>query len=150
MKSIQIDITVSVPVDGIWKAWTQEDRITKWFSPEANIEAREGGPFELFFDPSNHDHECTKGCIFTHVEPNKKLGFTWRGPNQFEDLMNHPDSLTTVLVSFDEEDTVTRVHVEHNGWGDGELWEKAREWHKKAWKGVLSNLKRTLETDKEK
>ncbi len=148
MKAIQIDVSVSVPVGETWKAWTQTDRITKWFSPEAKIEARVGGSFELFFDPSNHDHECTKNCVFTQVEPNKRLGFTWRGPDKFSKLMNHPDSLTSVVVIFDEKDSGTGLHVEHSGWGDGEIWEKAREWHQRAWEGVLSSLKSTLESEK--
>ena len=146
MKTIRIEVSISVQVDRVWRAWTQSERITEWFAPAANIEARPGGPFELFFDPSDRSHECTKGCTFTLVEPHKQLGFSWKGPDQFAGLMNNPDSLTSVLVTFDDEGENTRVVVEHSGWGEGELWEKAQEWHQKAWEEVLGHLQSILES----
>ena len=146
MEPIQIEITVNAPRDTIWRAWTESDQIATWFSPDASVEARPGGKFELYFGPSNHDHECTKGCVFTLVEQLKNLGFTWKGPDQFADLMNEPIPSTSVLVSFFQEDGFTRVVVEHSGWGQGKEWEEARVWHEKAWLDVLGRLKSALES----
>ncbi len=120
MKTIRIEVSISAPPDLVWWAWTKPDRITVWFAPEAIIEARPGGPFELFFDLSDHEHQCTKGCVFTLVEPKKRLGFTWKGPDEFADLMNNPTSITSVLVTLYDENGTTRVVVEHRGWGEGE------------------------------
>lgn len=146
MQAIQIETTVRAPQDIVWKAWTESDQVATWFSPDAIIEAQPGGRFELFFDPSNHDHQCTKGCVFTLVEQKKRLGFTWKGPDQFADLMNDPTPSTSVRVSFFREDDITRVVVEHSGWGQGEEWEEARTWHERAWLDVLGRLKSTLES----
>ncbi len=145
MKTIRIEVSISVPIDIVWEAWTKTERITPWFAPEAHVEARIGGPFELFFDPSNHERQCTKGCVFTLLKPKKHLGFTWKGPDQFQRLMNSPTSLTSVLVAFHDEKEATRIVVEHGGWGEGKEWRKAREWHKTAWTQVLRNLRSVLE-----
>ena len=143
---VRVEVTMAAPRNLVWWAWTKPDRITVWFAPEARLDARPGGPFELFFDPSDHDHQCTKGCIFTLVEPYQRFGFTWKGPDQFATLMNNPNSLTSVLVTLYDEDRGTRVVVEHSGWGEGEEWAQARAWHQTAWEQVLGSLKSALES----
>jgi len=148
IKPIRVEVSISVPPDLVWRAWTQSERITAWFAPEAIVEARCGGPFELFFDPSDHEHQCTKGCVFTLVEPMRCLGFTWRGPDQFAGLMNDPSSLTSVTVNFSDEDRTSRVVIEHRGWGEGKDWARAWAWHQKAWETVLGRLKSALESGK--
>ena len=149
MEPIRIEAAIPARIDRVWSAWTRPDRITSWFAPEARLEARVGGAFELFFDPADHEHQCTKGCAFTTFEPKKRLGFTWRGPDRFERLMNNSASLTSVLVTFSNEDGITRVLVEHHGWGTGAEWEKARAWHQKAWEEVLGSLSCFLESKAE-
>nr|WP_028986977.1 SRPBCC domain-containing protein [Thermicanus aegyptius] len=144
--TLTAEITIAAPVNLVWWAWTRSDRITTWFAPKAMIEAKPGGSFELYFDPSNPDSMSTKGCVFTSVEPMRKLGFTWKGPDDFADVMNEDDSLTRVDVTFSEQNGSTYVVVEHKGWGEGELWEKARSWHEMAWTGVLDSLKKALES----
>ena len=146
MEPLKGEAVVNSSLDIAWRAWTRSTRITRWFAPEAVIEACPGGSFELYFDPSDHDHQCTKGCVFTLVEPKKRLAFTWKGPDQFADLMNDPASLTSVLVSFHRVEGSIEVVVEHTGWGEGEDWIQAREWHQRAWKDVLGRLKSTLES----
>jgi uncharacterized protein YndB with AHSA1/START domain len=147
-KVVRVEVTIAAPLDWVWWAWTRPERITAWFAAEANIEARPGGSFELFFDPKDHDHQCTKGCNFTLVDPMKRLGFTWKGPDEFANVMNDPASLTSATVTLEEENGKTRVVVEHGGWGKGEEWEKARSWHEMAWGQVLGSLKSALESGK--
>ncbi len=146
METIIIDISISAPLDLVWLAWVESNRIITWFAPEANVEPRIGGVFELFFDPSNHEHQSTKGCVFTSIDYRKKLVFTWKGPSQFEKLMNDPSSLTSVEVIFTETNHITHLKVKHRGWGDGKDWTKAQKWHLKAWEEVLNALKSTLES----
>jgi uncharacterized protein YndB with AHSA1/START domain len=143
---VRAEVTIAAPRDLVWWAWTESDRVAAWFAPEARLDARPGGAFELFFDPSDHDHQCTKGCVFTLVEPRKRLAFTWKGPNEFAALMNDQDSLTSVLATLYDQDGGTRVAVEHSGWGEGEEWAQARTWHQTAWEQVLGSLKAALES----
>lgn len=146
VKTIQSEGIIAAERDLVWLAWTENDRITKWFAPAATIDAQEGGAFELFFVPSNREIMNTKGCTFLQVEPKKRLSFTWKGPDDFADLMNREDSLTQVTVTFEERDDQTSVVVQHSGWGEGEDWDKAYAWHQMAWKQVLGSLQAAFET----
>ncbi|MCW4048388.1 MAG: SRPBCC domain-containing protein [Candidatus Bathyarchaeota archaeon] len=145
MKSLVLDISLKASIDKVWSYWTEVDKITEWFSPEANIEARVGGPYELFFDPENHEHMSTIGCVVTHLTPMSLLGFTWKDPDEFACLMNKPDKLTQVKVEFTKEGETTQIKVTHSGWRDDDEWKKAHDWHKRAWEGVLASLTETLE-----
>jgi hypothetical protein len=58
----------------------------------------------------------TKGCKITKLTNEKELHFTWKGPDQFETLMNKENELTNVHVSFITiDDDTTKVIVNHIG-----------------------------------
>ena len=63
------------------------------------------------------------------------------GPDQYAELMNEPTPSTHVKVEFRERNGVTKLSLEHMGWGECEQWSEAREWHRRAWEGVLAQLK---------
>ncbi|WP_370873474.1 SRPBCC family protein [Peribacillus cavernae] len=122
------------------------DRVSEWFAPEAVVEPKEGGPFELYFEPGNTTGMNTKGCKITKLVDEKELQFTWKGPDQFADIMNMDNELTIVKVSFEEVDhETTKVIVEHTGFKSDENWSDAFKWHQMAWSGVLDSLKSVLE-----
>jgi len=139
--SLKFKIKVNAPLVDVWNAWTDTDTIIEWFSPEANIEPRLEGAYELFFDTENHYRMSTIGCTIIEFKPREHLSFSWKGPDQYAGLMNERDVMTHVRVKFWEENGATHVYVEHLGWGEGVGWAEARAWHKRAWDGVLSNLK---------
>jgi phenylpropionate dioxygenase-like ring-hydroxylating dioxygenase large terminal subunit len=88
----------------------------------------------------------TKGCKIIKLVNEKELGFTWKGPDQFESIMNSENELTSVHVRFVAIDTKSaKVIVEHTGFKDDDNWKEAFEWHQMAWAGVLSSLKSALE-----
>ena len=62
---MKFKLTLNAPIETVWHTWIDSKDITNWFSPEAYIEPRMGGSYELYFDPSNHDHQSTKGCKIT-------------------------------------------------------------------------------------
>jgi uncharacterized protein YndB with AHSA1/START domain len=144
MEPLRFEIGLDSPLEETWRAWTDAGAITRWFSPEAHIVARPGGAYELFFDPEDHGHMSTKGCTVTELEPMGRLSFSWKGPDQFAGLMNEPVPLTRVRVIFRGENVGTRLSLEHSGWGEGDDWAEAREWHRRAWEGVIGQLKSLL------
>ena len=137
---MELNKRVDSPIGKVWEAWTDTGIITRWFSPHANIQPELGGGYELFFDPEDHSHMSTIGCVITKIEAPSSLHFQWKGPDQFDDIMNHPEPQTRVEVSFSEEAGKTGVTVRHLGWKKSGKWGEAREWHVKAWKGVLEGL----------
>lgn len=88
----------------------------------------------------------TKGCKIIKLVDEKELVFTWKGPDQFEDIMNHENDLTIVKVSFESiSENSTKVSLHHTGFKNNESWTDAFQWHQMAWSGVLSSLKSVLE-----
>ena len=77
----------------------------------------------------------------------RRLGFTWKGPDQFSDLMNEPNGLTCVLVKFTDIGDRRLIEVQHYGWGDGRRWVEAKKWHKRAWEDMLVKLKSVYSSD---
>lgn len=148
MEPLRMEVSVEAPLDLVWRAWTETERIAGWFAPAANIVPVAGGAFELFFDPADHAHMSTIGCVITAIESMERLVFNWKGPDQFVQLMNEPVPETSVEVTFHKEKGSTRVQIEHGGWGDGDDWGEAWEWHFKAWEGVLQSLVSGLESGK--
>lgn len=141
VEQLKFKLNLNKSLDIVWNAWTKTKKIIEWFSPEAYIEPCLGGAYELFFDPANHDHQSTKGCKITVYEPMKTLAFTWKAPDEFGHIMNKPGTLTIVKVKFKTKDETTQIKVHHSGWEEGIEWSEAREWHRKAWEGVLAKLK---------
>jgi uncharacterized protein YndB with AHSA1/START domain len=143
MSELRYETTIPETVEALWKEWTDQTKITKWFSPEANIEPRLDGAYELFFNPSDHDSMSTKGCRITEFEPRSQLMFQWKGPDQYAQLMNAPPE-THVEVTFSPKGPDTVMTITHTGWGQGSEWQGAREWHDRAWQGVIADLKEHL------
>ena len=149
MEPVSMETSVAAPIDLVWWAWTETERITEWFAPAANIVPVEGGAFELFFDPADHTHMSTIGCVITAFEPMERLAFTWKGPDQFAQLMNEPVPATSVDVTFQQDNGSTRIRIVHGGWGDCDDWNEAWDWHFKAWEEVLRSLVSGLESGKD-
>ncbi|MGM9987805.1 MAG: SRPBCC domain-containing protein [Bacillaceae bacterium] len=145
-KTLIKEVTIKAPIDLVWYAWIISERVSKWFAPEVVIEGREGGAYELYFIPGNKTEMNTKGCKIMKLVSEKELQFTWKGPDQFADIMNKENELTIVKVTFviiDEH--TTKVIVEHTGFNNEDNWLEAINWHQMAWSGVLTSLQSALE-----
>ena len=136
---ISLKRTIKAPIRAVRDAWTQTDKVTKWFSPDAKIEPPPGGAYELFFDPKDRQHMSTIGCKITEIRAPTSLQFQWKGPDQYAAFMNTPPQ-TNVKVTLTETEGKTTLTVEHDGWKEGSQWRDAKDWHIGAWEGVLDEL----------
>ncbi len=143
MDELKFKRTLPTTPQTLWQEWTDQTKITKWFSPEAKIEPHIGGAYELYFDPTNHDSMSTKGCKITDINPPHRLAFQWKGPDQYAGIMNTPPQ-THVEITLTPRDHQTELNIKHTGWKNSEEWQEAQEWHKIAWHGVLKDLKKHL------
>ena len=50
-KAIVDSVLVGAPVQDVWTAWTTTEGVTTFFAPEARVELRVDGPFELYMNP---------------------------------------------------------------------------------------------------
>ncbi|MBT2679382.1 SRPBCC domain-containing protein [Bacillus sp. ISL-35] len=145
--NVNNEITVNLSIELVWHAWTISDRAAQWFAPDTNIGSKVGGPYELYFVPGNKSGMNTKGCKILKLDHCKELVFEWKGPDQFNSLMNKAYPLTKVTVNFEKvRDDTTKVIVLHTGFKEGDAWNEAIQWHEMAWSGVLKSLKSALET----
>jgi uncharacterized protein YndB with AHSA1/START domain len=70
----------------------------------------------------------------------RMLAFTWNAPPSLPEARKQR---THVVVRFETAgDTVTTVHIHHDGWGTGGEWDKAFVYFSQAWPKVLANLEK--------
>ena len=50
-RSIDLQVTVPAPPEQVWQAWTTREGVRSFMAPDAVVEARPGGAFEVQFDP---------------------------------------------------------------------------------------------------
>ena len=133
-----------------FEMFTVNELLQSWVAPSADVEPREGGKYELFWDEENRKDNSTIGCKVTGIEPNRFLSFEWRGPVQYRDFMNDADPLTHVVVFFiphvEGSAPRTEVHLIHSGWRSSAKWEEARQWFVRAWQVSFEELERQVNT----
>ncbi|HEY9104591.1 SRPBCC domain-containing protein [Chitinimonas sp.] len=143
---IELAVTIKAPVAKVWQAWTTSEGISSFFAPEAHVEAKPDGPFEVYMDP--YGEPGLKGADTMKVlavEPEKLLSFTWNAPPH---LPAARAQRTVVILRFAPEGQDTRLSLSHVGWGSDGEWPKARAYFEKAWPNVLKNLQTRFETGK--
>jgi uncharacterized protein YndB with AHSA1/START domain len=143
-RSLDKQVEIAATLDQAWDAWTTRDGIVSFFAPDAKIEPRVGGAFQIYIDPLGEPG--SKGADDMHfmaLQPKKMLSFDWNAPPH---LPLARAQRTFVVVRFEPlGDKTTRVTLHHTGWGDGGEWDKAHAYFDRAWGGVLGNLKKRFE-----
>jgi uncharacterized protein YndB with AHSA1/START domain len=140
-RAIAKQVVVKAPVEAVWNAWTTTDGIKSFFAPEARVEARVDGPFEIYMNP--YAAPGMKGADdmrFLALQPMKMLSFTWNAPPSLPEARAQR---TVVVVRLKPVgDGQTEVSIYHAGWGEGGEWDKAYDYFDRAWGNVLANLQR--------
>jgi uncharacterized protein YndB with AHSA1/START domain len=130
------EITVNADINKVWNTWTTKEGIKSFFAPDAIVELRVGGKYEIFF--LSHEEEGkkgTEGCVILGIEKNKMLTFSWNAPPE---LPVAREQRTFVIIRFTELDEKhTQVNLTHIGWGEGGEWDAAFEYFKRVWLNVV-------------
>jgi len=131
-----------------FEMFTVNKNLEKWLTQAADVEPKEGGKFELFWNPKDKENDSTIGCKILALHPNKFLAFEWKGPKQFKHFMNKVRPLTNVAVFFIPCLEGTEIHLLHTGWRESSEWKKARQWFDKVWAMALSELQKYVDEDR--
>jgi len=144
-RAIHKEVVVAAPVAEVWTAWTTRDGIRTFFAPDANVEARSGGAFEIFFNPYGEPGmKGGDGMRVLGVDPQKMLSFTWNAPPSLPEARKQQ---SVVIVRFKPLDAQrTEVTLHHVGWGETGEWPKAFDYFDSAWGRVLANLQKRFES----
>jgi len=144
-RAIDKAVEVAAPIEAVWAAWTTREGIVGFFAPDARIEARVGGAFEIYFDPgAPAGQRGADGMRFMALQPPRMLSFDWNAPPSLPEARQQRSFVVVRLAPLDG--NRTRVTLHHTGWGDGGEWDKAHAYFDRAWGHVLGNLKKRFET----
>jgi uncharacterized protein YndB with AHSA1/START domain len=139
-RALDKEVVVAAGVDQLWDAWTTREGITSFFSPDARIEPRVGGAFQIYMDPgAEPGMKGADDMRYLALQPKKMLSFDWNAPPHLAEVRQQR---TLVIVRFEPMgEKSTKVTLHHVGWGDGGEWDKAYAYFDRAWGFVLGNLK---------
>ena len=143
-RAITEKVTVKADVAAVWKAWTTTEGIKTFFAPDANIDARVDGAFQIYMNPlAPAGEKGADDMKFLALQTNKMISFTWNAPPFLPEARKQR---TVVIVRFTERGTqLTDVTLTHIGWGEGGEWDKTYDYFAKAWPTVLKNLKKRFD-----
>ena len=142
-RAIDREVVVAARPDAVWQAWTTSEGIKTFFAPDAKVELRVDGPFEVYINP--YAAPGMKGADNMRVigfQQQKMLSFTWNAPPSLPEARAQR---TIVILRFEPVgDSQTKVTLHHVGWGEGGEWDKAYDYFSKAWPNVLGNLQKSF------
>ena len=143
-RAIEKEVVVRATADEAWAAWTTREGITSFFAPDAKVEARAGGPFQIYIDPgAPAGMKGADDMRYLALQPKKMISFDWNAPPHLPEARAQR---TFVIVRFEKVDeTSTRVKLHHTGWGEGGEWDKSYAYFDRAWGFVLGNMKKRFE-----
>lgn len=139
-KMLVKEVVVKAPVEEVYKAWSTSEGVASFFAPEARIEARPDGPFEVYMNP--YAKPGLKGADDMRVlavQPNKLLSFTWNAPPHLAEARKQR---TVVILRFAPAEDGTRLTLTQVGWGEGGQWDENYKYFDRAWGNVLANLQK--------
>ena len=144
-RSIDKEIVLAATPEQAWQAWTTREGITSFFAPDAKVEPRVGGAFEVYINP--YAEPGLKGADdmrFLALQAPRMLSFTWNAPPNLPEARQQRTFVVVRIHPVNERET--RVTLHHTGWGDGGEWDKAYAYFDRAWGNVLGSLKKRFET----
>lgn len=137
------EVEVTASLEKVWEAWTTTEGVQSFFSDNAHVELRPGGPFEIYFNQdAPKGLRGSDGCRILSYLPMSMLTFEWNAPPSFGDLRYQH---TRVVILFAESpEGKVKLSLSHLGWGQGEKWEELYAYFDRAWDYVLSSLAKSL------
>lgn len=143
-RALDKEVVVQASLDQVWSAWTTREGIVSFFAPDAKIEPRVGGAFQIYMDPgAEPGMKGADEMRFLALQPRKMISFDWNAPPSLPEARAQR---TFVVVRFNPVDErSTRVSIHHTGWGDGGEWDKAYVYFDRAWGFVLGSLQLRFE-----
>ena len=144
-RALDKEVVINASLDQAWEAWTTREGLVSFFSPDAKIEPRVGGAFQIYLDPgAAPGMKGADDMRYLALQPKKMLSFDWNAPPSLPEARMQR---TFVIVRFAPvSETSTRVNLHHTGWGEGGEWDKTYTYFDRAWTGVLGNLKQRFES----
>ena len=144
-RAIDKHAVVNATLDQVWDAWTTREGIVTFFAPDAKVEPRVGGAFQIYFDPlAEPGSKGADDMRILALQPKRMLSFDWNAPPHLPEARRQRTFVVVRFAPVDERQTQVSIH--HTGWGDGGEWDKAYAYFDQAWGRVLANLQKRFES----
>ncbi len=133
-------VLVGASLEEVWRAWTTLDGIKRFFAPDARLEVRPHGKYEILFDPEKPEgQKGAEGCTVLSYVPLKMFSFTWGATPEFPEARK--EIAQWVVLFFDELGPKrTSVRFQEFGWKESKEGERVYEYFDRAWELVLARL----------
>ncbi|MBX3363706.1 MAG: SRPBCC domain-containing protein [Phycisphaeraceae bacterium] len=146
-KSIVKEITIEVPPNKVFWAFTTPEGLAAALEVEARIDLRIGGAYELLFGKPfglPEGQQGSEGCQILSYIPGELLCFTWNAPPSYP---QERDRRTWVAMTFTptNEGAGTHIRLVHVGFGHDGRWPDVQKYFDAAWGNVLQKVKLLLE-----
>jgi uncharacterized protein YndB with AHSA1/START domain len=133
-KRLDFAVTVPASVDQVWDAFTTSAGVTSWLAPQATIEPRPGGKWEVSFGAGT----STGGGTIVLLQPKSLLAVSALAPDQFPTVRRER---TTAVFFFDATGPkTTTVRLAQTGWKQGAEWDQAYDYLSKGNAQLLEAL----------
>lgn len=135
--TLRIDRVFAVPRERVWSAWTEPERLARWWWPERfgttyEIDLREGGTYRFYTRDLPPMGVLAVTGRFLEIRPPERLAYTWHWENEERE--------TRVTVDLRDLDGRTALRIVHEGLTDaGE-----RDNHATGWSDCLDRLEGLL------
>jgi uncharacterized protein YndB with AHSA1/START domain len=138
---IRKELVLKASLRDVWDAWASTEGARDFFAPEAKIELRIGGPYEVYFNLNEpQGQRGSEGCVVLSYLPMEMISFTWNAPPSIPNLRNKGEK-TWVVVSLRElEGGRAQVSLSHVIVQQGEDWDKYYDYFVPAWDVVTGRL----------
>ncbi len=149
---IEVDTVVAAPLADAWHCWSTTEGSQSFFAPHTEIDARPGGPFEIWFNPTGKPGERgAEDLNVLSVLPGEMISFEWNAPPKFAHA--RPQKTWVVVTFTPVDDQHTRVRLVHLGWDEMKAknpdhvkeWDDVKAYFETAWPMVLGWMKTRFE-----
>jgi len=118
-KRLDFAVTVPATLDQVWEAFTTVPGVTSWLAPEAAVELRPGGKWEVSFGPGS----STAGGTIELVQPRSLLAISAMAPDRFPTVRR--ERTDAVFLFEAAGPNATLVRLTQTGWKQGAEWDAA-------------------------
>lgn len=120
IKEVEFERTYDAPIDEVWKAWTEAEKLKQWWGPdnviipECELDLRVGGRFYIVMEAGEGmgQYKGTKWPMeakYTNIDPATELAYTSNAWTEGDKEATLIDGMTK--INFVEENGKTKVTV---------------------------------------
>jgi uncharacterized protein YndB with AHSA1/START domain len=130
--NIEITKQIDAPPERVFRALTDADELSSWWTSSAESDPRTGGEYVLRFEFEDEARNHTYSGQYEEVVADKRVRYPWNGV--FGE--------TTVEFALGPSNGGSELRLTHTGWSADAA--NARQAHDEGWRFFLDNLERYL------